>query len=120
MLSSWAFFFSLQYKSVLKPPLKEGAEEITGDEDDLSDKVNFSEWRQILDVLWSDPKIVDGCTPNLFRGGGSYFGPDVSRKVLKKHNLDLLIRSHECKPEGYEYTHDGLVGYSLSNNSLAP
>ncbi|XP_033632176.1 serine/threonine-protein phosphatase with EF-hands 2-like [Asterias rubens] len=106
-----------KYKSVLKPPLKEGAEEITGDEDDLSDKVNFSEWRQILDVLWSDPKIVDGCTPNLFRGGGSYFGPDVSRKVLKKHNLDLLIRSHECKPEGYEYTHDGLVltVFSASN-----
>ncbi|XP_038055330.1 serine/threonine-protein phosphatase with EF-hands 2-like [Patiria miniata] len=106
-----------KYKSVLKPPLKDGADEITGDEDDLTDKVNFSEWRQILDVLWSDPKMVDGCQPNLFRGGGSYFGPDISSKVLKKHSLDLLIRSHECKSEGYEYTHNGLVltVFSASN-----
>ncbi|XP_072040708.1 serine/threonine-protein phosphatase with EF-hands 2-like isoform X3 [Amphiura filiformis] len=106
-----------RYKSVLKPPLKEGAEPITGDDDDLARKVDFVEWRQVLDVLWSDPKLHDGCSPNSFRGGGSYFGPDVTRKILAKHNLDLLIRSHECKPEGYEFIHDGLVltVFSASN-----
>ncbi|XP_071504182.1 serine/threonine-protein phosphatase with EF-hands 2-like [Diadema antillarum] len=106
-----------KYMSVLKPPLREGAEELTGDEEDLSLKIDLSEWRQILDVLWSDPRSQDGCQPNTFRGGGSYFGPDVTKKVLAKHGLDLLIRSHECKADGFEFTHGEkvLTVFSASN-----
>ncbi|XP_069745567.1 serine/threonine-protein phosphatase with EF-hands 1-like isoform X3 [Narcine bancroftii] len=67
------------------------------------------EWKQIVDVLWSDPRSQTGCIPNTMRGGGCYFGEDITEKMLKKYNLKLIIRSHECKQNGYEACHNGKV-----------
>ncbi|VEL32810.1 unnamed protein product [Protopolystoma xenopodis] len=64
---------------------------------------------QVLDLLWSDPSPQLGCSANLVRGGGCAFGPDVTKRILESQGLRLLIRSHECKPDGFEWTHDGLV-----------
>ncbi|KAL2905925.1 Serine/threonine-protein phosphatase 7 [Bienertia sinuspersici] len=63
-------------RSVLDPPW-EGSNMIPGD------------------VLWSDPSITPGLSPNTERGIGLLWGPDCTENFLKKFNLKLIIRSHE-------------------------
>eukprot|EP00958_Prasinococcus_capsulatus_P019287 scaffold2357_cov399-Prasinococcus_capsulatus_cf.AAC.21 len=60
----------------------------------------------MCELLWSDPQPQPGRAPSK-RGVGVGFGPDVTANFLADNDLDLLIRSHEVKEEGYEVTHNG-------------
>ncbi|KAL7734450.1 hypothetical protein ACLKA6_010777 [Drosophila palustris] len=86
-----------KYVSILRPPLTE------------AQPLDKAEWQQIFDIMWSDPQTVPGCIPNTLRGAGVWFGPDTTDKFLERHRLSYVIRSHECKPNGHEFTHDNKV-----------
>ncbi|XP_055893886.1 serine/threonine-protein phosphatase with EF-hands 2-like [Biomphalaria glabrata] len=103
-----------KYVSILRPPAFEAG---LGNPKQAMKMKDLEEWQQIVDILWSDPRAANGMVFNTFRGGGCYFGPDVTQRVLAKHSLQLLIRSHQCKEDGYEYTHGGkvLTVFSASN-----
>ncbi|CAO2813242.1 unnamed protein product [Amaranthus hypochondriacus] len=60
----------------------------------------------MCEVLWSDPQPNRGRGPSK-RGVGLSFGPDVTKRFLLDNNLDLVVRSHEVKDEGYEIEHGG-------------
>jgi len=58
------------------------------------------------DLLWSDPQPFPGKSPSK-RGVGFAFGPDITKAFLERNNLELLVRSHEVKEEGYLVEHHG-------------
>ncbi|XP_064394801.1 serine/threonine-protein phosphatase 5-like isoform X3 [Halichondria panicea] len=60
----------------------------------------------MCDLLWSDPQMLNGRSPSK-RGVGTQFGPNVTEDFLSRNGLELVIRSHEVKPEGYEVSHNG-------------
>ncbi|XP_023640498.1 serine/threonine-protein phosphatase 5 isoform X1 [Capsella rubella] len=60
----------------------------------------------MCELLWSDPQPLPGRGPSK-RGVGLSFGGDVTKRFLQDNNLELLVRSHEVKDEGYEVEHDG-------------
>lgn len=60
----------------------------------------------MCELLWSDPQPMPGRGPSK-RGVGLSFGEDVTKRFLEDNSLDLVVRSHEVKDEGYEIMHDG-------------
>mmetsp|Transcript_24086 Transcript_24086/g.61749 ORF Transcript_24086/g.61749 Transcript_24086/m.61749 type:complete len:494 (-) Transcript_24086:75-1556(-) len=67
----------------------------------------------MCEMLWSDPGPMPGRQPSK-RGVAVSFGADVTKNFLETNNLDLIIRSHEVKDEGYELEHDGFLATVFS------
>lgn len=72
-------------------------------------EVQDEESQLVLDILWSDPTDSDsqlGISPNYLRdpaesGNIVKFGPDRVQDFLKKNNLSMIIRAHECVMDGF-------------------
>jgi hypothetical protein len=61
------------------------------------------------DILWNDP---DEKVPNVSfspRGAGELFGNKVTKEVLERLNVKILVRGHEVSNEGFKINHDGKV-----------
>lgn len=67
----------------------------------------------MCEMLWSDPGPLPGRQPSK-RGVGVQFGPDVTQRFLEQNGLELIIRSHEVKEDGYEITHHGKLATVFS------
>ena len=68
----------------------------------------------MCELLWSDPSTINGRHPSN-RGVAITFGPDVVKNFLKTNKLIKLVRSHECKSEGYEIIGDVITVFSAPN-----
>jgi len=60
----------------------------------------------MCELMWSDPQPHNGRAPSK-RGVGLAFGPDVTKRFLDDNKLDMVVRSHEVKEEGYHVEADG-------------
>ena len=95
----------------MAPTSKSGQKKLTDDEE--------NEYRQIQDLFWSDPdpRGRPGCRKNDDRKIACFFGSDLTEEFLKKYNLSMIVRSHQVKQEGFEFTHNNkvLTLFSASN-----
>ena len=60
----------------------------------------------MAEMMWADPVAARGRHPSK-RGTGLSFGPDVTENFLRKNDLQIVVRSHEVKDEGFEVEHGG-------------
>jgi protein phosphatase len=67
-------------------------------------KQNFLE-----DMLWSDPNEMVKETCASPRGAGKLFGENVTRRVLERLDVKILIRGHEPCQEGFKIDHNDKV-----------
>lgn len=58
------------------------------------------------ELLWSDPHPGLGRIPSK-RGLGTSFGEDVTHNFLRRNGLQMLVRAHEVKDQGYVVEHGG-------------
>jgi hypothetical protein len=71
----------------------------------------------LYNMLWSDPLAEDGCngfgvhdSPRDNHGHlVKSFGQDITESFLARNDLEMVIRSHEARPQGcgYEVMHSG-------------
>jgi len=61
------------------------------------------------EMLWSDPDDTVKDVQSSPRGAGKLFGEKVTREMLRKFNVKILIRGHEPCETGYKINHNGKI-----------
>ncbi|KAJ5191922.1 uncharacterized protein N7498_010907 [Penicillium cinerascens] len=72
------------------------------------------------DLLWSDPANIKDWAPNDDRGVSWFFGRKPLTNFLKRHDLDLVCRSHMVVEGGYQFfgERDLVTVFSAPNVSI--
>ncbi|KAA6371248.1 MAG: hypothetical protein EZS28_033225 [Streblomastix strix] len=69
-------------------------------------------------ILWSDPVDDINGFQQSERGSGNLFGSDMTKNFCAENKLDLIIRSHQMKMEGFSW--QGGQSEAIDNNDLLP
>jgi diadenosine tetraphosphatase ApaH/serine/threonine PP2A family protein phosphatase len=70
----------------------------------------------ISDLVWSDPiDVMYGFQFNK-RGSGKLFGIDKVEDFLRKNNMKLLVRAHQCNQSGFR-TFANMMGVTVFSSS---
>eukprot|EP00012_Vannella_robusta_P011213 CAMPEP_0206200006 /NCGR_PEP_ID=MMETSP0166-20121206/10610_1 /ASSEMBLY_ACC=CAM_ASM_000260 /TAXON_ID=95228 /ORGANISM="Vannella robusta, Strain DIVA3 518/3/11/1/6" /LENGTH=547 /DNA_ID=CAMNT_0053618237 /DNA_START=48 /DNA_END=1689 /DNA_ORIENTATION=+ len=74
----------------------------------------------LTDLLWSDPAETDeilGVHANPRGKSIVSFGSDRVKRFCEQNDIDLIIRSHQCIPHGYEFFSSGhlITVFSATN-----
>lgn len=85
---------------------------------------NSENQQKVIDLLWSDPHETEeenGFTHNFNRDPQKQnnivnFGPDNLNAFFKRNNLNMMIRSNSCCPEGMERYSDNLISVTSCTN----
>lgn len=73
----------------------------------------------IIDFLWADPRGSSGYGPSYRKSRGIFmFGPDVTSQFCDVNDLQVVIRSHEVKSNGFLYDHPTLLSVFSAPNYL--
>ena len=61
------------------------------------------------ELLWNDPgEQIEGSYPSA-RGAGKVFGKAVTKVVLQRIGVKILVRGHESTRDGYSIKHEGRI-----------
>jgi len=89
------------------------------DETPKPESKDETDMRMIIDCLWADPRGGVGYGPSYRKSRGVFmFGPDVTKQFCDVNNLQLVIRSHEVKANGFLYDHETLMSVFSAPNYL--
>jgi diadenosine tetraphosphatase ApaH/serine/threonine PP2A family protein phosphatase len=61
------------------------------------------------EILWSDPEEMMEKTCPSPRGAGKLFGKKITDEILRKLDVNILIRGHEPCEEGFKMNHDAKI-----------
>lgn len=65
--------------------------------------------RLFEEMLWNDPTEVIKGSCDSPRGAGKLFGENITKEVLRRFDVKLLIRGHEPCRDGFKINHNGKV-----------
>lgn len=66
----------------------------------------YEDSKLVANILWSDPCKTIMNFLDSTRGLGMLFGQNALSQFLKENNLKMLIRAHQCVPEGVDIYKD--------------